>query len=91
MKIIILILILYSYGLQMNVWKPLIKLNKLNKNKPTIVFDNKPLIIWYSNNNWIIFNNKNNLFKKAKIHINNICLNNGICFDYDGNCISNKK
>ena len=45
MKIIILILVLltYSYGLQMNVWKPLVKLNKLNKHKP--------LIVWYSYDN----------------------------------------
>ena len=77
MKIIILILVLltYSYGLQMNVWKPLVKLNRLNKHKPTIVFDNKPLIIWYSYDNWI----KNNIYKKAKIQLDNICLENGIC------------
>lgn len=60
----------------MNVWKPLVKLNRLNKHKPTIVFDNKPLIIWYSYDNWI----KNNIYKKAKIQIDNICLENGICF-----------
>lgn len=74
----------------MNVWKPLVKLNKLNKHKPTIVFDNKPLIVWYSYNNWIIFNNKKNIYKKAKIQIDNICLENGICFDCEGNCISQK-
>lgn len=38
----------------MKVWKPLVKLSKFNKHKPTIVFDNKPLY-----GNWIIFNNKN--------------------------------
>lgn len=88
--ILILLFLTYSHGLQMNVWKPLVKLNKLNKHKPTIVFDNKPLVIWYSYDNWIIFNNKNNIYKKAKIQTNNICLENGICFDYDGNCISQK-
>ena len=46
----------------MNVWKPLVKLNRLNKHKPIIVFDNKPLIIWYSYDNWI----KNNIYKKQK-------------------------
>lgn len=58
----IIVLLVYSYGLQMNVWKPLVKLNRLNKHKPTIVFDNKPLIIWYSYDNWI----KNNIYKKSK-------------------------
>jgi len=53
----IIVLLVYSYGLQMNVWKPLVKLNRLNKHKPTIVFDNKPLIIWYSYDNLI----KNNI------------------------------
>lgn len=30
----------------MNVWKPLVKLNRLNKHKPTIVFDNKPYMVF---------------------------------------------
>jgi len=81
----IIILLVYSYGLQMNVWKPLVKLNRLNKHKPTIVFDNKPLIIWYSYDNWI----KNNIYKKAKIQIDNICLENGICFSQKSKNISN--
>ena len=81
----IIILLVYSYGLQMNVWKPLVKLNRLNKHKPIIVFDNKPLIIWYSYDNWI----KNNIYKKAKIQIDNICLENGICISQKTKNISN--
>ena len=42
----IIVLLVYSYGLQMNVWKPLVKLNRLNKHKPTIIFKDT---LWYWN------------------------------------------